>query len=41
MPEKVKMKMYSSVVSDSATPLTVACHTPLSTEFSGQDYWSG
>ena len=30
-----------SVVSDSATPWTVACQAPLSMEFSSQEYWSG
>ena len=30
-----------SVVSDSATPWTLACQVPLSTEFSRQEYWSG
>ena len=30
-----------SVVSDSATPWTVACQAPLSMEFSRQEYWSG
>ena len=30
-----------SVMSDSATPWTVACQAPLSLEFSGQEYWSG
>ena len=30
-----------SVVSDSATPWTVAHKAPLSMEFSGQGYWSG
>ena len=30
-----------SVVSDSATPWTVACHTLLSMEISRQEYWSG
>ena len=30
-----------SVVSDSATPWTVACQSPLSMEFSSQEYWSG
>ena len=30
-----------SVVSDSATPWTVACQTSLSMEFSRQEYWSG
>ena len=30
-----------SVVSDSATPWTVACQSPLSMEFSRQEYWSG
>ena len=30
-----------SVMSDSATPWTVACRAPLSLEFSRQEYWSG
>ena len=30
-----------SVVSDSATPWTVACQDPLSMGFSRQEYWSG
>ena len=30
-----------SVISDSVTPWTVACQTPLSMEFSRQEYWSG
>ena len=30
-----------SVISDSATPYTVACQAPLSMEFSRQEYWSG
>ena len=30
-----------SVVSDSATPWTVACQAPLSMEFSRQEYWNG
>ena len=30
-----------SVMSDSETPWTVACQTPLSMEFSRQEYWSG
>ena len=30
-----------SVVSDSVTPWTVACQTPLSIGFSRQEYWSG
>ena len=30
-----------SVMSDSATPCTVACQAPLSIEFSRQEYWSG
>ena len=30
-----------SVVSDSATPLTVACQSPLPMEFSRPEYWSG
>ena len=29
-----------SVVSDSATPWTVACQTSLSVKFSRQEYWS-
>ena len=29
-----------SVISDSATPWTVACQAPLSVEFSTQEYWS-
>ena len=28
-------------MSDSATPWTIACQTPLSTGFSRQEYWSG
>ena len=30
-----------SVVSDSATPWTVAPQAPLSVEFCSQEYWSG
>ena len=30
-----------SVMSDSATPWTVACQAPLSVRFSRQEYWSG
>ena len=30
-----------SVMSDSATPWTVACQSPMSMEFSSQEYWSG
>ena len=30
-----------SVLSDSATPQTVACQASLSMEFSRQEYWSG
>ena len=30
-----------SVMSNSATPLTVACQAPLSMKFSRQEYWSG
>ena len=33
--------LVASVMSDSATPWTVACQVPLSTEFSRQEYWSG
>ena len=30
-----------SVVSNSVAPWTVACQSPLSMEFSRQEYWSG
>ena len=30
-----------SVISDSATPWTVACRDPLSMEFSRPEYWRG
>ena len=30
-----------AVMSDFATPCTVACQAPLSMEFSRQEYWSG
>ena len=30
-----------SVVSDSSTPQTLACHAPLTIEFSRQEYWTG
>ena len=30
----------ASVVSDSVTPWTVACHVPFALEFSRQEYWS-
>ena len=33
--------LSGSVVSDSATPWTVARQAPLSMEFSRQEYWSG
>ena len=33
--------VFSSAVSDSATPWTVAFQAPLSMEFSRQEYWSG
>ena len=33
--------LMHSVVSDSATPWTVAHQAPLSMEFSRQEYWSG
>ena len=36
-----KVKWSRSVVSDSATPWTVAYQAPPSMEFSRQDYWSG
>ena len=35
------MCVFHSVMSDSATPWTMACQTPLSTEFSRQGYWNG
>ena len=38
----MKVKSVSrSVMSDSATPWTVACQAPLSMGFSRQEYWSG
>ena len=36
-----KWKWSRSVMSDSATPWTVAYHAPLSMGFSRQGYWSG
>ena len=30
-----------AVMSNSATPWTVACQAPLSVEFARQEYWSG
>ena len=33
--------LIRSVMSDSLTPLTVACQAPLSMGFSRQEYWSG
>ena len=33
--------LSNSVVSDSATPWTVACQAPLSMGFPRQKYWSG
>ena len=35
------MGSVTSVVSDSATPWTIARRASLSVEFSGQEYWSG
>ena len=35
------LQVSLSVVSDSATPWTVACQAPLSVGFSRQEYWSG
>ena len=35
------LRVVASVVSDSATPQTVAHQAPLSVGFSRQDYWSG
>ena len=40
-PYVVGVGVSRSVMSDSATPWTVACQAPLSMEFSGQEYWSG
>ena len=34
-------RVSSLVMSNSATPWTVACQAPLSTGFSRQEYWSG
>ena len=39
--DQSKVSVSRSVVSHSATPWTVACHAPLSVEFSRQEYWSG
>ena len=36
-----KVFVSYSITSDSATPWTVSCQTPLSIEFSRQQYWSG
>ena len=36
-----QMRAVTSVVSNSATPWTVACQAPLSMGFSRQEYWSG
>ena len=33
--------LSSSVVSDTATPWTVACQVPLSMRFPRQEYWNG
>ena len=41
MPLKESESISHLVVSDSATPWTVACQAPLSVGFSGQEYWSG
>ena len=41
---KTALKKYcsiASVVSDSATPRTIACQAPLSMGYSWQEYWSG
>ena len=39
---QAKRLLFSdSVMSDSATPWTAACHAPLSMRFSRQEYWSG
>ena len=37
----IKMCVSCSVVSNSATPWTIAGQIPLSVEFSRQEYWSG
>ena len=39
--DQSKVSVSRSVVSHSATPWTVACHAPLSVEFSRQEYCSG
>ena len=41
MPLKERDSVSHSVVSDSATPWTVACQAPLSVGFSRQEHWSG
>ena len=37
----VCVRYVHSVMSESATPWTIACQSPLSMEFSKQEYWSG
>ena len=37
----IKLLCSCSVVSDSATPWTIACQAPLSMAFPRQEYWSG
>ena len=39
--KKKERSVSRSVVSDSATPWTIARQPPLSMEFSRQEYWSG
>ena len=39
--QKVKESVNRSIVSDFATPLTVARQAPLSMGFSRQEFWSG
>ena len=36
---EVKVKLWTALLCLTATPWTVACQTPLSIEFSGQEYW--
>ena len=41
LPQCESKSVSHSVLSDSATPSTLACQVPLSMEFSRQEYWSG
>ena len=40
-PQVCLKKVRLSVMSDSLTPCTIACQTPLSMKFSSQEYWNG